>query len=262
MTQPDIKIMLIGGTLAPAMSQGFYYNLLINALEQLGHKVVFVSIDKLGLGDIDIATQVIASEHLIGKKTKWIVLGHSQGGKIAALLGARYYKKVWGVITLAAPLLGTTWTDPLSMPVRLAVEGINHVFGVKLHFRIPKLVMPLPVVKGMRHHGPTSEELVQYWSRASNGPLLFTFVGKDYLVLPNRAAHIAGEQVTAHLVGPLSWLAQLPCPDHVIPLHTDDFVGHRGIVRNEKVIAQVVLCAQIAIDAHATQAQSRPKKVS
>ncbi len=235
-----VKVLVIAGTLAPPQSE-FYYRPLLNVAGEVVdyNNVSFETISNLGLGDIKKSTAKIAKKHLYDSDDQWLIIGHSQGGIIATLLAIEYSAKVTATILIASPLAGTTWTDPINMPVRYSVEFIAWLTKgrVRLRPKLRRMLVPIPIVRDLAAHSDISEFNLAYLKNQVSGHHTYSIVGlADWLVFPHRSAHPEGRFVHNFLIAPRSEydLVKDKLPDNIE--HVCTKVGHLFIIHNPEVL--------------------------
>ncbi len=109
---PDAVVVVVCGTLVAQWYSGLVYGATAHYIHtQLGYEVRVLAIPQLGTGSIDAASESMAKQlrhEYPNPATRFIILGHSQGGShaiaLARLLGSRAIRPV---IPLAAPHHGT-----------------------------------------------------------------------------------------------------------------------------------------------------------
>jgi pimeloyl-ACP methyl ester carboxylesterase len=96
-TQPllDVRVVILTGTLVPSLGRSLYQPLVKFFLGVRGYLTDVVCIPRLGLGDLDEANdelaEVIFAAH---PNSRFILVGHSQGGLHAILLAHRFPDRV------------------------------------------------------------------------------------------------------------------------------------------------------------------------
>ncbi len=252
-----LKVLIIYGTFAPKRAKFFYQSLIDAVISVAGEKSVFYeAIPRLGLGDIEQSAHEIGDKYLRNSQDYWIIIGHSQGGMLASLLAIEYEAKVRAVIPIASPLAGTTWTDPINMPIRWAVESISQITRGKVRLRpkLRKLVAPIPIVQNLATHSDISEQILEYLAKQTSGHHTYSIVGlADMLVFPHRSAHPEGQLVHNYLIAPQSEydLVSSHIPSNIE--HICDKAGHMSIVNNPLVHA---LIAKIIVQHSGSHAQA------
>lgn len=237
------QVLVIAGTLAPPQSEFYYRSLLDMSSEIVGKDCVhFATIDKLGLGDINDSTAKISDKYLADSTDNWVVIGHSQGGIIATLLAIKHPAQVLATVLIASPLAGTTWTDPINMPIRWTVELISRVSKgrVRLRPKLRRMLVPIPIVRGLASHSDISDSNLTYLKNQTGGHHTYSIVGlADWLVFPHRSAHPEGEFVHNFLVAPQSEydLVKDKLPQNIEHIRTR--VGHLFIIHNPEVLALI-----------------------
>lgn len=252
-----LQVGVITGVLAPPQSR-FYYQSLLDVVEGLVGKenTHFTSIPGFGMGDTQTAANKIANLFLEDNDDPWILIGHSLGGIMASLIAIEHRPRVVAVIPIASPLAGTTWTDPINMPVRAAVELVSWMSGGKLKLRpkLRRLIAPIPVARNLATHSDTSEHILQFLAHQRKGHHTYSIIGlADLLVFPHRSAHPYGELVHNYLIATQVEydLAQSHLPDNIE--HIRDKAGHLSIINNTLVHA---LIAKIIMQYMSTKAQA------
>lgn len=204
----SIECLVIGGTLAAWICERPYYGNIISVPESMGIDTQYTSIQHLGLGDIEVATDKIATTYFDKSHGPRILIGHSQGAIIAGLLAMRYPERVLTVIALAGPYKGTAWTDPQSMAIKLAIEGIGQftrgVVQLKPNLprsRLSKLVGSfVPVVRDLSSDSEILRRLSRYLEAQNSGPTTHSIIATDdRFVIPSRSAHPNGPMVHKYL---------------------------------------------------------------
>ncbi len=243
MRQVSFCTLTISGTLAPPPSR-VYYEPILHVCHTHSHShTYFETIFLLGLGDIVRAVDELDKKYFVNNHDTFVLLGHSQGGLIASLLAMRHPTRVKAVIALATPFKGTTWVDPVNMPLRGAVELIGRVtFGkVRLKPTLRQMIIPiLPIVRDLGAHSNVCESIVRYLEEQITGHKTFAIIGtNDMLVFPHRSANPIGPMVTSYIVAPQSEYKRLQpvLPEHLE--HINSRAGHLSIVLNLKVLSLI-----------------------
>jgi pimeloyl-ACP methyl ester carboxylesterase len=242
------RCLVIGGTFAPWLCEYFYYDKILQIPQEIGITTEFTSIQTLGLGNIMDSVYTISRKYFEGHEDNFILIGHSQGAIIANLLAMQYSDRVLAVIALAGPYMGTIWTDPQTMVVKIAIEGIHQMsrgnIQLKPHLsksRLSKLTGRLiPVV---RHLSNDSEVLLlvkKYLEYQEYGPYTYSIIGTDdRFVLPSRSAHPSGPRVKKYLAAHPHMhhylLGRIPEEIELLAFKA----GHIGIVHDPSVLALV-----------------------
>ncbi len=232
--------LTISGTLAPPPSKPYYEPILRVCNKHSGSNTYFETIFLLGLGDIIRAVDELDKKYFIGNDNTFVLIGHSQGGLIASMLAMRHPNRVKAVIALATPFKGTTWVDPINMPIRGAIEAITRLtFGrVRLRPTLRQIVVPiLPIVRDLGAHSEVCESIVEYLEEQIAGHKTYAIIGSnDMLVFPHQSANPIGPMVTSYIVTPRGEYQRLLS---VLPhdiTHIDSRAGHLSIVINPKVL--------------------------
>ncbi len=239
----SFSTLTISGTLAPPPSRVYYEPILHVCHTHSKRNTFFETIFLLGLGDIVRAVDELDKKYFIGNKDTFVLLGHSQGGLIASLLAMRHPTRVKAVIALATPFKGTTWVDPVNMPIRGIVELIGRITlgKVRLKPTLRQMIVPvLPIVRDLGAHSDVCESIVTYLEEQIAGHKTFAIIGSnDMLVFPHRSANPVGPLVTNYIVAPRSEYNRLlpVLPPHLE--HIDSHAGHLSIVLNPKVLALI-----------------------
>lgn len=104
----DVRVVILTGTLVPSLGRSLYQPLVKFFLGVRGYLTDVVCIPRLGLGDLDEANdelaEVIFAAH---PNSRFILVGHSQGGLHAILLAHRFPDRVVAVFNFGAPHHGT-----------------------------------------------------------------------------------------------------------------------------------------------------------
>lgn len=204
----DFKCLVIGGTLAPWICELPYYGKILAVPEAMGIDTEYTSIRLLGLGNIEDATDHIAGKYFDNKQGPFVLIGHSQGAIIAGLLSMRYPTKVLTVIALAGPYKGTAWTDPQSMAIKLAIEGIDQLTrgAVRLRPKLPRSRLSklvgnvVPVVRDLSSDSDVLAILNRHLETQTTGPTTHSIIATDdRFVIPSRSAHPDGPKVRKYL---------------------------------------------------------------
>lgn len=247
------QVLVIAGTLAPKVSYRYYQNLIdATAIEVGPENVHFETISKLGLGDTQEAANIIGRKYLADSNDNWIIIGHSQGGNVASLAAIMYPQNVVAIIAIASPLAGTTWTDPVNMPVRVFVEIVDKLSKgrVKLRPKLRKIIAPIPVVKNLASHSDISEYILQFLQDQKSGFNTYCIIGlADLLVFPHRSAHPNGELVQNYLIAPESVFNVIKdrLPDNITHIYAS--AGHMSIINNPLVhqLIREIIAAHVQI---------------
>jgi len=231
--------LVISGTLAPSQSQP-YYEPMLGVCRELTDETFFETIFALGLGDMVRAVDELDKKYFANTTNTYVLIGHSQGGMLASLLAMRHPGRVVAVIALATPFKGTTWVDPINMPIRGMVELIGKLTlgKVRLKPTVRRLIIPLiPIVRDLGAHSDVCESIITYLSDQIGGHRTYAIIGSnDMLVFPNRSANPIGPQVTNYIVAPMGEYHRL---QSILPKdlkHIDSHAGHLSIVFNPKVL--------------------------
>lgn len=234
-----LQVLVIAGTLAPPFSKP-YYQSLIDAVSVNGSNVHFVTIHNLGLGEMHDAADRIGCKYLLESSERWVIIGHSQGGLLASLIAMEYSSKVDAVIALASPFKGTTWTDPINMPIRFCIEALSWLSqgNIRLRPTLRKFIVPIPIVGELAAHSLVTEEIGDYLEHQHlDGYITYAFIGdRDLMVLPHRSGLPTGSKVVrVHVVDEnrRRRLAGIIPPDIE---HIPDHAGHVSIVHNSSVL--------------------------
>lgn len=235
--------LTISGTLAPPPSRLYYEPILHVCHRHSQTNTYFETIFLLGLGDIVRAVDELDKKYFFGNSHTFVLLGHSQGGLIASLLAMRHPTRVKAVIALATPFKGTTWVDPVNMPIRGAIEAISRLTlgKVRLKPTLRQMIIPiLPIVRDLGAHSDVCESIVRYLEEQISGHETFAIIGSnDMLVFPHRSANPIGPLVTSYIVAPNSEYKRLqPVLPHNLE-HIDSHAGHLSIVLNQKVLTLI-----------------------
>jgi hypothetical protein len=238
----SLRILLIGGTGAPKRSQ-FYYQPLLDVAKQYSESVDFEAIFMLGFGSMKSSASIIGNKYFGNPDDKFVVIGHSQGAILATLIAMEYPSSVLAVISLAGPFAGTTWTDPLNMPVRVFVELVSRAtLGMlKLKPALLHLVVPVvPIISDLRAHSEVSEMILSYLGSQESGHETHAIIGSsDMLVFPRRSASPLGKMVTSYLATDARDFRSLKTilPNEI--RHINSRVGHISIVSDEIVLRHI-----------------------
>jgi len=149
----DTHRYILAGTGAPQIIANTYYAAIAKrATAQI------IALPNIGLTAITAAIDYIL-ETLCKDDTNIELLGHSQGGLIAALTAARRPQQINRVITIAAPLNGTLWCRLPALfpamhtmhPSQCSYDPTHMVNIVGLH---DKIIIPWHsgLVPGATHH--------------------------------------------------------------------------------------------------------------
>ncbi len=248
----NLTTLTISGTLAPPPSRVYYEPLLHVCHKHSQDNTYFETIFLLGLGDIVRAVDELDNKYFLGNTNNFVLLGHSQGGLIASLLAMRHPTRVKAVIALATPFKGTTWVDPVNMPIRGIVEAVSLVSRGKIRLKptLRQLVVPiLPIVRDLCAHSDICESIVSYLEEQISGHKTFAIIGSnDMLVFPHRSANPTGPMVTSFIVSPKKEYQRLQT---VLPHgleHIDSRAGHLSIVLNPKVLGCIDQIITTTID--------------
>lgn len=239
----SFSTLTISGTLAPPPSRVYYEPILRVCYKYSRTNTFFETIFLLGLGDIIRAVDELDKKYFVGNNNTFVLLGHSQGGLIASLLAMRYPTRVKAVIAIATPFKGTTWVDPVNMPIRGAIEIITRLTlgKVRLKPTLRQMIIPiLPIVRDLGAHSDVCERIVEYLEDQIAGHETFAIIGSnDMLVFPHRSANPVGPLVTNYIVAPHGeYKKLLPVLPHDLN-HINSRAGHVSIVRNPEVLALI-----------------------
>lgn len=236
-----LRFLMVGGTGAPPQSEA-YYRPILSIAEEYVNKADFESIFMLGLGDMKTAAKRIGRKYLENSDDHFVICGHSQGAIIASLLGIEYSNKVLAVISIAGPYKGTTWTDPVNMPIRGFVEAVTRLSGgrVRLKPALRRFVVPvIPIIKDLAAHSEVSEEVLEYLENQIGGHDTHAFIGTgDMFVFPHRSANPTGPNVTNYIVCSESEYQRLPDSAKEL-IHIKAHTGHIMIISCEPVLCQI-----------------------
>lgn len=242
-----LRGLVISGTGAPPQSE-LYYTPLINTVKKHVARVDFETIFLLGLGDEHTAARQIGRRLIENSNDQFIIIGHSQGGILASLLAMEYPERVVAVIALASPFKGTTWVDPINMPIRGFVEAVTRVSGGRIRLRpaLRRFIVPvLPIVKDLTAHSDTSEKVLRYLEAQVGGHETHAFIGSgDMFVFPHRSANPTGAMVTNYIVVPSDEYQKIKhiVPGDIIPV--DTHTGHIAIVVCQPVLTEIARIIQ------------------
>lgn len=242
------RCLVIGGTFAPGLCEHFYYDKILLVPQEVGITTEFTSIQTLGLGNIMDSVATISKKYFETCDDSFILIGHSQGAIIANLLAMQHPDRVLTVIALAGPYMGTIWTDPQTMVVKIAIEGIHQIsrgnVQLKPHLsrsRLSKLTGRLiPVVRHLSSDSDVLQLVKKYLESQQHGPYTYSIIGTDdRFVLPSRSAHPSGPRVK-------KYLAAHPDIHHYLRGRIPEEIellafkaGHIGIVNDPSVLALV-----------------------
>lgn len=237
-----LRVLLISGTGAPPRSE-FYYRPVLNVAKKHVEQVDFETIFMLGLGDMRTAAKRISNKYFTDSNDQFVLIGHSQGAILASLIAIEHQEKVVAVIALAGPFKGTTWTDPINMPVRGVIEAIKRVSGGRVHLKptLRRFVIPiLPIVKDLAAHSDINEEVLEYLEYQIAGHETHAIIGTgDMLVFPHRSANPTGPMVTNYIVADDKEFEGLQAvlPDDI--KHINSRAGHISIIFNDIVLMHI-----------------------
>ena len=119
------EVIIISGTFAPPFAiQHFPYSALIGLFEGLGYKVHMESIHLLGIGRMEKSLETIERKYFSKGDTRYILVGHSQGGLLALSLASEYSELIESVEIFGSPLYGTRMA-PIWWPFP-AIRAMNY----------------------------------------------------------------------------------------------------------------------------------------
>lgn len=243
-----IRCLVIGGTFAPWLCEHFYYDKILHIPEEIGITAEFTSIQMLGLGDIMDSVATISRKYFETCEDDFILIGHSQGAIIANLLAIQHSDRVLAVIALAGPYKGTVWTDPQTMVVKLAIEGVHQISrgNIRLKPHLPKSRLSkvagrvIPVVRHLSSDSDVLKTVKQYLESQEYGPYTHSIIGTDdRFVLPSRSAHPTGPRVKKYLAAhpDIHHYLQGRIPEEIELLAFR--AGHIGMVHDPSVLTLV-----------------------
>lgn len=237
-----LKILLIGGTGAPKKSQFYYQPIIDVALEHVDI-VDFEAIFLLGFGNMSSSAAVIGKKYFSGGSDKFVVIGHSQGAILATLLAIDHPERVLAVISLAGPFSGTTWTDPLNMPIRGFVELVNLLTAGRIRLKpvLRQQVLPvLPIISDLRAHSEVCDKVLDFLKLQESGHETHAIIGSsDMLISPRRSANPNGKMVTNYIATGQKDFARLRGTIPPSIKHINSRVGHISIVSDSAVLLQI-----------------------
>jgi triacylglycerol lipase len=111
-----MRTIIVGGTGAGSPLLEVYYGGLARAVEGTLH-----ALSRWGLDHVDASLRRL-EQRLEDGESRVLLVGHSQGGLVAALMGKRRPDLVAGVISVGGPLHGTPLAPALPNPFALAVR--------------------------------------------------------------------------------------------------------------------------------------------
>jgi hypothetical protein len=236
-----LRFLMIGGTGAPPQSI-VYYRPILAVAEEFVNEANFETIFRLGLGDMKTAASRIGKEYIENSEDQFVICGHSQGAILASLIAKAYPDKVVEVIALAGPFKGTTWADPINMPIRGLVEAVT-IFSngrIKLKPTIRRYIIPIiPIVKDLAVHSEISEEVLLYLETQTGGHRTHAFIGSnDLAVFPHRSANPTGPNVTNYIVCSEQEYNSLPESAKDL-IHINARAGHITIIFNKPVLNHI-----------------------
>jgi len=121
----ETEVIIISGTFAPPFAiQHFPYSTLISFFNNLGYKVYMESIHLLGIGRMEKSLERIEQKYFSEARTRYILVGHSQGGLLALSLASEYPQLVESVEIFGSPLYGTHMA-PIWLPFP-AIRAMNY----------------------------------------------------------------------------------------------------------------------------------------
>lgn len=235
--------LTISGTLAPPPSRVYYELILQVCRRYSGQDTFFETIFLLGLGDVLTAVDELDKQYFADNDNVYVLIGHSQGGLIASLLAIRHPDRVKAVVALATPFKGTTWTDPINMPLRGVVEAVNLLTRGKIRLRptLRRFVVPIiPIVRDLMAHSEVCETITDYLEDQIGGHHTHALIGSnDMLVFPHRSANPVGPFVTNYIVAPEKEYQRLlpQLPEDLC--HIDGHAGHLSIALLPKALAVI-----------------------
>lgn len=236
------RFIMIGGTGAPPQSE-VYYSSIMHVANRYVDQSDFVTLDKLGFGEEHDAAQKIDEEYIEATDDRFILAGHSQGGHVASLIAKKYPEKVLAVITLATPFKGTTWADPVNMPIRGLVEAVTKVSRGRLRLKpaLRQFIFPLlPIVRDLAVHSEVSEEVLEFLANQLGGHETHAFIGTgDWWVFPHRSANPIGPMVSNYIVCLDDEYERLKpiLPESL--MHISAHTGHTMIIRCKPVLDKI-----------------------
>jgi len=201
-------------------------------------------IPRLGLGDPLQSLMEIWSKYFYRfPEKKYYLVGHSQGGVLAVLLGVTCPKQVEKVFTFGAPFHGTLLTEPATLPLRAIKQLVWVASHGRYHLNIPvpEVVLPFPAAKALARKSTLMQFLAEVLnSREENSPELISFYSPfDSFVLPTRSSFLEGRGVTNYFVAPQKYYQRIK--EHLPPgtRHIDAFTEHLTQIYCPKIMQEM-----------------------